>query len=138
MTTAQKQLNSEAFRKLLSELSQVNLGPFTTGLHDLVEKMEIMNQLLADLPTLTKEEDLAEARKRIGHCQQECQEAMNRFLAQFGTSMEETAEYFNNPMNFSQRDWENLQGIKLRVEDTIISKEPTPSALTKNLKKRSK
>lgn len=138
MTTTQKQLNTEAFRKLLSELSQVNLGPFSKGLHDLVEKMEVMNQLLADLPTLTKEEDLAEARKRIGLCQQECQEAMNRFLAQFGTSMEETAEYFSNPMNFSQRDWENLQSIRLKVEDTVVSKEPTPATLTKNLKRRSK
>lgn len=138
MTTAQKQLNTEAFRKLLGELSQVNLGPFGEGLHDLIEKMEVMTQLLADLPTLSKEEDQAEARKRIGHCQQECQEAMNRFLSQFGTSMEETAEYFSNPINFNQRDWENLQTIRHRVEDTVVSKEPTPATLSKNLKRRSK
>jgi hypothetical protein len=136
MTTANKQINTEAFKRLIDELAQVNLGPYNKGLSGLVEKFGVMNELLADLSTLNKEEDIQEARKRIALCRNECQEAMNGFLAQFGTTYDETAEYFNNPMNFSQGEWENLQAIRHKVEDTVESAQPSPLALSRKIKNK--
>jgi len=138
MTTANKRLNTEAFQRLIDELAQANFGPSEKGLDSLVEKFGAMNQLLAELSTLNKEDDIQEARKRIALCRNECQEAMNGFLAQFGTTYEDTAQYFNNPMNFSQKEWEELQTIKNRVEDTVISSQPSPLALSRKLKTKKK
>jgi hypothetical protein len=118
MTREFKNLNVEALRKLIDELASTHPNAQDEKFNGVMEQLREMNELLKDFDNLSPA-DMQETEKRILECQVKSKEAMEEFLKQYGSSIEEAEEYFKNPQNFSPKEWQRFQELRQGVESAI-------------------
>ena len=123
MATARK-INPEGLEELVEELIQherhhgSQFGP-------MVGLLQEVSETLSDLKGIKTQEEFQLALERIRTLQEEIRTAFQEFCRKNGTTLEEAYRYLETPQNFNQKQWEEIQFIRRKVEEKALTSEKT-------------
>lgn len=118
MTTAKK-LNPDGFEELVQELVRYehhNGHPFGPMVQLLAQVAESLQEL-KEVKTAAEFERVVE---KIRTLQDEVRTTFQEYCKRNGTSLEEAIGYLENPENFTQKQWEEVQAIRRKVEEKAL------------------
>jgi hypothetical protein len=131
MATAKK-LDPKGFDELVQELAQHDTS------HDnefgpMVPLLIKFTEALSQLKDIKTKEELDECVENIRVLQEEVKVGFTSYCKQHGTTPEEAVQYLENPKNFSQKEWEELQAVRRRVDSKAVMS--VPASETKHERK---
>ena len=115
-----KKIHLEGFAEIVEELAQrQNTGGynFQPMLNLFREMVPLMQRLEESDPT---KENMEEVIKKLRICQEDLAKIFEEFCKTKGASKEELQHYFENPRNFPQKEWEEIQAAKRLVEEKAL------------------
>jgi len=137
MTTTATKIDLEGFMGLVEELAgkQASHGvEFSQALDLLKEMAALMHELRSEEPGLKREELII----KLQECRAKLPEALARLYRSRGYSMEEALNFWNDPQNFDQERWEEIQTIRREVENRTLKSSPSSFGWLKLRKNKNK
>ncbi|MBS3903906.1 MAG: hypothetical protein KGZ39_01100 [Simkania sp.] len=119
--STQTKLNIEGFAELVEELANSD-SPNKAQLGSLVGCFRNMVMCVRQLQALKAEgkgagSDAEGLMLRLWECQKEVRGVFAHFCAANGKTVEEVYHYVDDPENYTQEEWEDVQAIRRRVEE---------------------
>jgi len=115
-----KKIHLEGFAELVEELAQRHKAggyDFQPMLNLFREMVPLMQRLEESDPS---KENMEEVTERLRTYQEDLAKFFEDFCKSRGASKEELQHYFEDPRNFPQKEWEEIQTAKRLVEERAL------------------
>ncbi len=108
--------NYEALMSLVREME--SYGDSSLHTQSFINLVRRMATLFQQWQATGDDEERQHIEETLQKCQREISQVFENICTEYGMTSKEVHEYVDDPQNFSQGDWEEVQEMRRRVEDT--------------------